>query len=157
MPNTAARRRAIRRIITHQQVGSQSELVDRLRESGHDVTQATVSRDLKELGAFKARSDGGGTVYALPSSGESHGPSGPQQALQRALIEFAETIVPAANLIVIKTPPGAAQVVAGAVDGASVVGVLGTVAGDDTVLVVIDEHTGARPVAQQLERIGAGP
>lgn len=157
MFNAAARRRAIRRILSEQSVASQAGLVRRLAVEGFDVTQATVSRDLKELGAIKARNEGGGFVYALPAAGEVLSGSAAVQALQHALVEFGETIVPTANLVLITTPPGAAQVLAGAVDRSGLEGVLGTVAGDDTLLVVVDDRVGGAAIARQLERIGAGP
>jgi transcriptional regulator of arginine metabolism len=155
MPKTAARRREIRRIISQRGVGSQTELVEALFTSGFEVTQATVSRDLRELGAVKARDAGGRSVYALPTGGEEASSSS-IQALQRVLVEFAVTIVPTGNLVLISTPPGAAQVVAGGIDRGGVDGVLGTVAGDDTLLVVVNEDIGGRRVADELEKLGAG-
>jgi len=81
---------------------------------------------------------------------------GSEATVSAALAQFARTITPTGSLVVIKTPPGAAQVVAGAVDGAALPGVLGTVAGDDTLLVVVDEQVGGWRVAKELERMGAG-
>ena len=155
MPKTAARRREIRRIISHRGIGSQTELVEALFVSGFEVTQATVSRDLRELGAVKARDSGGRSVYALAPDGDKANSSS-IQALQRVLIEFAVTIVPSGNLVLISTPPGAAQVVAGGIDRGGVDGVLGTVAGDDTLLVVVADDVGGRRVADELEKLGAG-
>jgi transcriptional regulator of arginine metabolism len=146
--NSASRRRAIRRILTSQTVSSQLALVSKLAEEGFDVTQATVSRDLKELGAGKVRAPDGGFMYALRA--------GEEGSLDRILVEFAGQILWSGNLVVLRTPPGAAHVVAGAIDRSSVEGVLGTVAGDDTVLVVVDGTTGGRKIAEELERIGAG-
>jgi transcriptional regulator of arginine metabolism len=157
MSNTAARRRAIRRIIAHQPVASQLALVEQLDEAGFDVTQATVSRDLKELGAIKARDDHGNSVYALPAPGAVVDETIVAQALRRVLVEFAETIVPTGNLVIITTPPGAAQVVAGAIDRGGIEGVLGTVAGDDTLLVIVADSIGGWRIAKQLEQLGAGP
>ena len=74
----------------------------------------------------------------------------------RALVEFVEDIVPSGNLVVLRTPPGAAQVVAGAIDGAGLPGAVGTVAGDDTVMAVAADGYGGRRLAGDLERIGAG-
>jgi transcriptional regulator of arginine metabolism len=81
---------------------------------------------------------------------------GGNDALGRALAQFAVAITPSGALVVVKTPPGAAQVVAGAIDGAVLGGVLGTVAGDDTLLVVVDEKIGGWRIAKELERIGGG-
>ena len=147
---TAARRRAIRRIITTTDVGSQQQLVDRLQTEGLEATQATISRDLKEMGAVKARGRERGSVYVLQT------PRGSETDLDRVLAEFADEIAASGNLVVVKTPPGAAQVVAGAIDRAGLEGVLGSVAGDDTVLIVTDGSHGGKPLAQTLEQKGAG-
>jgi len=154
MPNTAARRRAIRRIISHNGVGSQAILVEELAGLGFEVTQATVSRDLRELGAIKARDENGKSQYTLPAPDRGGDDAATAQALSRLLIEFAETIVPTGNLVLITTPPGAAQVVAGAIDRGAIEGVLGTVAGDDTLLVVVTDEVGGRRVADELEELG---
>lgn len=146
--NGAARRRAIRRILGSGVVSSQTDLARLLREQGFDVTQATVSRDLKALGAGKVRGDDGGLAYSLRHETSDSG-------LERTLAEFAGGIRHSGNLVVITTPPGAAQVVAGAIDRSALDDVLGTVAGDDTVLVVATDGAGRR-VAELLEQIGAG-
>lgn len=132
----------------------QGDLVDQLQEEGFGVTQATVSRDLAEMGAVKRRSSDGLFGYTLPE--ESAPLDGSTEIAAKTLAQFAHTITSTGSLVVIKTPPGAAQVVAGAVDGAGVGGVLGTVAGDDTLLVVVDEQVGGWRVARELERLGAG-
>ena len=154
MRYTAARRRAIRRILMTRHVTRQSDLVEQLEGEGFGVTQATVSRDLAEMGALKRRSSDGLFGYTLPE-----GPApldGSHETVSRALAQFGRTITPTGSLVVIRTPPGAAQVVAGAIDGAALTGVLGTVAGDDTLLVVVDEQVGGWRVAKELERMGAG-
>lgn len=154
MPGTAARQRAVRAILARQPISSQSELVNRLAAEGFDVTQATVSRDLQALGAVKVRDGDGRVRYVLAdglaAGGETH------DTLARALVEFATSISASLNLVVVKTPPGAAHVVASAVDGAALEGVLGTVAGDDTLMIVADEQVGGLAIANELERIGAG-
>ncbi|GBE21179.1 MAG TPA: arginine repressor [Actinobacteria bacterium] len=147
---TAARRRAIRRIITSLGVPTQRELADLLTDEGFAVTQATVSRDLKELGAIKVRGQGDEFVYALQVVRRDDG------GLERVLAEFANEIKASGNLVVVKTPPGAAQVVAGSVDRSGLDGVLGTVAGDDTVLIVVDGQHGGSRLAETLEQIGVG-
>ncbi len=156
MPNTAARRRTIRRILSHDPVSSQTVLVERLSAQGFEVTQATVSRDLRELGAIKVRDGSGASVYALPTPDEQADQGRSEQTLRRALVDFALTITSTSNLVVVRTPPGAAQVVAGALDHSDLRGVLGTVAGDDTVLVVVEDRVGGWRIAKQLEQIGAG-
>jgi transcriptional regulator of arginine metabolism len=154
MRYTAARRRAIRRILMTRHITRQSDLVEQLEAEGFQVTQATVSRDLAEMGALKKRSTDGLFGYTLPE--EPTPLDGSNEAVSKVLAQFAQTIISTGSLVVIKTPPGAAQVVAGAVDGAVLTGVLGTVAGDDTLLVVVDEQIGGWRVAKELERIGAG-
>lgn len=155
-PATASRQRLLRRLIETRPVSSQRELVDLLGEAGHPVTQATVSRDLVAVGAVKDRSAGAAGTYVIPAiQAGGHDPA--STALANAVAGFVEMITPSGNLVVLKTPPGAAQMVAGAVDRAGVKGVVGTVAGDDTVLVVADEILGGARVASDLEQMGAGP
>jgi transcriptional regulator of arginine metabolism len=132
----------------------QQDVVEQLEREGFRVTQATVSRDLAEMGAVKRRSSDGLYGYTLPE--DPPRAEGGTEALARALAQFATTITPTGSLVVVKTPPGAAQVVAGAVDGAALGGVLGTVAGDDTLLVVVEDKISGWRVAKELERIGAG-
>lgn len=148
----AARRRLVRRFISRRKIGSQHELVDLLAGEGHHVTQATVSRDLDAIGAVKY-SDGEEARYTLPQREPA---AAELEALHRALAEFVEVIVPSGNLVILRTPPGAAHVVAGAIDGAGLEGAIGTVAGDDTVLAVADEGFGGWRLAKELERMGAG-
>ncbi|MDH5421778.1 MAG: arginine repressor [Acidimicrobiia bacterium] len=151
--NTASRRRLIRKLLLENNVSSQSEIVDLLADESHEVTQATVSRDLHVLGAVKSRRNGH-LQYVLP---DDHSTADAEfLTLSRALIEFVESISVSANLVVIKTAPGAAGVVAGAIDGAPLHGVLGTIAGDDTLMIVADEQYGGIGLANRLEQIGAG-
>lgn len=125
-----------------------------LQEAGFDVTQATVSRDLQAVGAVKTRGVDGGFRYALADDLGSN--SEAELALARVLGEFAITIQSSGNLVVVRTPPGAAHVVAAAVDSGAIDGVLGTVAGDDTLMIVAAEDVGGPAVAAEIERIGAG-
>lgn len=146
MSTTAARRRAMRSLIEGGAISSQLELVELLHGEGFDVTQATVSRDLKSIGAAKS-----GDRYVLgadPDVAETH------DALARALDEFAEAITPTGRMIVIRTPPGAAQIVAAAIDNARLEGVVGTIAGDDTLLLIASGDGVARQVSKRLEEIG---
>lgn len=154
MPGTAARQRSLRSILARHTVASQGDLVDLLHEAGHDVTQATVSRDLQAVGAVKARDANGGLRYVLAD--DLHPSDEAEEALAHALDEYAESIEVSANLVVIKTPPGAAHVVAAAVDGSGLEGIIGTVAGDDTLMIIAAEDVGGRAIRTQLERIGAG-
>lgn len=143
MPDTAARRRAIRRIIEGEPVRSQAQLVDDLNRQGFAVTQATVSRDLGAMGVRK-----NGDHYGFRRSVFD------DRDLARTIAEFAESIASSANLVVMRTPPGAAQVVAAAIDAFDLEGVLGTVAGDDTVLIVTASADGGASLQSHLESMG---
>jgi len=145
MSSTAARRRLIRSIINDRSVSSQADLVALLANSGVKVTQATVSRDLAEIGATK-RQDGRYQLGEVTEAADA--------VLIKAFEEFVESISSSGTLVVIKTPPGAAQVVAAAIDGAGIDGVIGTVAGDDTIIVVASEQATGRGVKHKLEKIG---
>lgn len=147
MSTAAARRRLVRKLITTEAIASQAELVDLLSAEGHEVTQATVSRDLQVIGATKADGD----TYRL------RGEPDPEEAvrhLARSIDEFVESIRSSGTIVVLRTPPGAAQVVAAAIDNAGLEGVLGTVAGDDTIMVVASEEITGAGVAEALEQIG---
>jgi transcriptional regulator of arginine metabolism len=113
-----------------------------------------VSRDLDALGATKLRADDGTVHYTITIGRVSLTEA--ESRLARALNEFVDLIAVSGNLVVLHTPPGAAHLVAGAVDGAQLDGVLGTVAGDDTLLVVASPELGGPGVATKIEDIGAG-
>ena len=153
-PAAATRRRLVRRFVAEGTVTSQRQLVRLLEGAGHVVTQATVSRDLDAVGAIKVRS-GDDSHYEIPDH-ERFAFSERAAAVARTMAEWVETIAASGNLVVLHTPPGAAHLVAGAIDGAGVTGVVGTIAGDDTVLVVASEDVGGRRLARDLEGIGAG-
>ena len=142
----ASRRRRILDLLTHQPVRSQSELVRLLADMGVAVTQATLSRDLEDLGAVKVRSDDGSLMYAAPpdSAPIAH------DRLGRALAELLVSAEHSANIVVLRTPPGAAQFLASALDRAALPDIIGTVAGDDTVLVIARAADGAVAVSQRL-------
>ena len=150
---TAQRRRLVRELIASQPVLSQDQLRRLLAEAGHPVTQATVSRDLDAIGAAKAPDGHGGSRSRLV--GQVAGPA--RQALAEAIRDFVRTARVSANLVVVTTPPGAAHLVASRIDAVEVEGVLGTVAGDDTLLIVADEAVGANRVAERIDLIGANP
>lgn len=146
MSTTSARRRLIRSLLTERPVASQQDLVGILEEGGISTTQATVSRDLAAIGAVKE--DDGYTLRPVTEQTD-------QAGLRHLLDDFAVAIVPSGNLVVVRTPPGAAHVLGAALDGAALDGVIGTVAGDDTLLVVCAEDVGGRALAHRLDRIGA--
>jgi transcriptional regulator of arginine metabolism len=137
-------------------VRSQSELAALLAEDGIAVTQATLSRDLEELGAYKVRApDGGPPAYVVPDAGApyvvrvaSRDTSPPR--LSRMLSELMVSAEASGNLVVLRTPPGAAHFLASALDRAGLPEVIGTIAGDDTVLVVSREPDGGTELAAEL-------
>jgi transcriptional regulator of arginine metabolism len=154
MPKTTTNTRARRRqrlieLLRDGLEGTQDEIVDRLASDGFPATQATVSRDLDVVGAVR-RHDNGRIVYGLP---ERNGP--PAGYSKHVLAEFVRDVSVSLNLVVVRTYPGMGMGVAAVLDQAAITGVLGTVAGDDTVLVVADEKTGGKRVAKAIEGLTA--
>jgi transcriptional regulator of arginine metabolism len=135
-------------LIEQQAVTSQAQLVDLLAASGVLATQATVSRDLEEIGAVKVRAAGGEPVYAVPELPKDR--VAPEDHLRRVLGEWVVDVAASANLVVVRTPPGSAHVVASALDRAGLPEIVGTVAGDDTIMVVADERAGGAQLARRL-------
>ena len=129
------RQHRIGRLLVEHAVASQSQLVELLAEAGTPATQATVSRDLEELGAIKVRAPGGETVYAIPELPKDQ--RAPEDHLRRVLGDWVVDVQSSGNLVVVRTPPGSAHVVASALDRAGMDDILGTIAGDDTVLLVV--------------------
>ena len=179
----AARQAQIATILAHAQVRSQEELSGILADRGVHVAQATLSRDLEELGAVRLRSTAGTLVYALPGdpggpgsrpggvgagaepaagppllAGTVAGPSWPPQdragygTLPRVAAELLVSAEASANLVVLRTPAGGAQLLASALDHAQWPAILGTVAGDDTVLVIARDPAGGDDLARALLR-----
>jgi len=132
-------------------VTSQDQLVELLAADGVVASQVTVSRDLEELGAVKVRMAGGETVYAIPELPKDR--VAPESHLRRVLGEWLVEVAHSANLVVLRTPPGSAHVVASALDRAGLADVLGTVAGDDTVLLVTSERVGGETMARRLSEL----
>jgi transcriptional regulator of arginine metabolism len=168
----AARQAQIADILTRTRVRSQEELADLLARRGVRVAQATLSRDLEDLGAVRVRGAGGALLYALPGDPGGPGsfpggvapagswpdvwPGGADDSLTGALPRVADLLVSAeasANLVVLRTPAGGAQLLASAIDHAGWASILGTVAGDDTVLVITRDPAGGEQVAQALLRL----
>jgi transcriptional regulator of arginine metabolism len=145
------RQHRIAKLLEQHAVVSQAQLVDLLASDGVEATQATVSRDLDEMGAVKVRVSGGETVYAVPELPKDH--VAPEDHLRRVMGEWVVEVAQSANLVILRTPPGSAHVVASALDRTSVAGVLGTVAGDDTLLVVASEKVGGLKVAKRLSAL----
>ncbi len=132
-------------------VRNQSELVQLLADDGIVATQATVSRDLDEIGAIKVRGPQGSTVYAVPDLPFAQ--RGHDDRLQRILADWVVSVSASANLVVIRTPPGSAHVVGSALDRAGLDGVLGNVCGDDTIMVVTTQPDGGAALADRLNHL----
>lgn len=138
---------AIMDIIANRNVSTQEELCDLLRERGYDVTQATVSRDIKELKLIKVPDDEG-YHYAMP---DTTGPRISQEKIRRNFRDAVISINISENLIVIKTLPGTANAVASTIDAAENSDILGTIAGDDTILVVASNREKGQLVGIYLQ------
>jgi transcriptional regulator of arginine metabolism len=137
--NRRERQAVILRLVRERELGTQHELAEALHELGHDVVQTTVSRDVAELGLVKVRGESGRLVYAT-SSPNGNGRS--RVALQEALERWALTLEASDNLVVVRTPPGFANALAHELDESGHPHVAGTIAGDDTILVVARDISG---------------
>lgn len=145
------RQHRVARLLEQHPVTSQQQLVELLARDGVVATQATVSRDLEELGAIKVRAGGGESVYAIPELPKEQ--VAPEEHLRRVLGEWVVEVAHSGNLVVLRTPPGSAHVVGSALDRSGLPAILGTVAGDDTLLVVAAERIGGAKVAAQLSEL----
>lgn len=151
-----ARQQLIIDLLSHREVKSQVDLAELLSKRGVHATQATLSRDLVELDAVKVRASDGGLVYAVPGEGGDRTPTTPRDSaaanarLARLCSELLVSAEASANLVVLRTPPGAAQFLASAFDKAEIGDVLGTIAGDDSVLVISRRPTGGAALAKRF-------
>jgi transcriptional regulator of arginine metabolism len=144
------RLRALANLLRAEALASQEEATERLKALGFAVTQATVSRDLEQIGAVKVKR-GGVLSYALPEQiGAADWSTG---RLERILSEFVVSIEAAGPMLVIKTPPGSAHLVASAIDHAQLPEVAGTVSGDDTMFVALRDGTNAHTMLTRFERM----
>jgi len=154
-PTRTGRQRRIVELLGRHAVRSQNELLDLLAEDGIEVTQATLSRDLLELGAVKVRA-GRALVYAVPGEGGDRtarpapAPGQLNDRLRRVCEELLVTAEPSHNLVIVRTPPGAANFLASAIDHTDLQGVLGTIAGDDTIMVITTGAAASRRTATRL-------
>lgn len=147
-PPRAARLSKLRGLLEQARFTSQQELADELATDGISVSQSTLSKDLVELGAMRRRSNEGSLVYAL---GDDEAPQGAAEAkLARLCAEMLQSTRQAGNQIVLRTPPGAAQYFAASLDATRLPGVVGTIAGDDTVLVIGADQSAAEAVNTAL-------
>ena len=152
-PTTVSSRRSlVADLVSTNRVHSQQELLELLRTQGFSVTQATLSRDLEALGATKSLDPGGsGAYYIVPSeSNTSLRAQGSQQALVRTLHELLLSAEYSQVMIVVRTPPGGAQFLAGHLDRSGCFDTLGTVAGDDTIFLVARSETEAKKICNDL-------
>lgn len=144
------RLRTIADLIRAEPLGNQEELADRLAALGFAVTQATISRDLEQLGAVKVRRDGR-LCYALPDQIMPPSADGPE--LAAVVRDWVRAIDFAGNLVVLKTPPGSAHLVGVALDRAGLPDVVGTICGDDTVFVAVRDAARAPAFARRLQEL----
>ena len=145
------RQHRISRLLADHVVTSQEMLVSLLADDGLAATQATVSRDLDDLGAVKVRLPGGDTAYAIPEHPAYL--NVPRDQLRRVLGEWVVDVASSGNLVVLRTPPGSAHVVASALDRTGIDGAIGTVAGDDTLMVVAAQDTTGEQLADTLRAL----
>jgi transcriptional regulator of arginine metabolism len=141
----------VAQLLAGQVVTSQEQLVGLLADEGIESTQATVSRDLDDLGAVKVRVPGAESMYAIPEHPADR--VVPIDQLRRVMGEWVVDVGYSGNLVVLRTPPGSAHVVASALDRTGIEGSIGTVAGDDTLMVVAAEGTTGEQLATALRAL----
>ncbi|MEO3783598.1 arginine repressor [Actinocorallia sp. B10E7] len=156
----AARQARVLELLSRHNVHSQGELARLLRQAGVEVTQATLSRDLVEIGAVRLRADDGSLIYAVPGEGGERiklARTGTAETFDSRLARLAQELLvsaeASANLVIVRTPAGAAQYLASAIDHAEWPQVLGTVAGDDSILVISRDPLGGEELAARLLRL----
>ena len=144
--NKFERQGTILRLVGERQLSTQSDVVEALRGAGLDAVQATVSRDIAQLGLVKVRGDHGRLVYALPGAADLDRLSELTSALRR----WATVLEPTGNLVVVRTPPGHANALALAFDEAGLPEVAGCIAGDDTIFLAARDGVSGADLAEQL-------
>ncbi|MGH8919276.1 MAG: arginine repressor [Acidimicrobiales bacterium] len=145
------RQHRIEQLLEAQAVTSQAQLVELLAAAGVEATQATVSRDLEDMGAVKVRAGGGESIYAVPELPKDR--PAPEEHLRRVLGDWVVDVAASGNIALLRTPPGSAHVVASALDRAALPEILGTVAGDDTLVVVAADPSGGAGLARRLQTL----
>lgn len=154
-----ARQQCIRQLLEHNEVESQATLLELLFAQGFDVTQATLSRDLDDLRAVKVATQTGDVVYAVPQDGGDPFPVQVEGAsmtrLERVVAELLSSADHSGNIVVLRTPPGAAQYLASTIDHTNTDDIIGTVAGDDTVLLITRDPKGGPRVAQRFAQMAS--
>jgi len=150
------RQRALLELVRREPLGSQEQIRARLHALGFDATQSTISRDLEDLGLVRARDALGQLRYAELAEGNgSNGHHVPP--LDVLLREFALAVEVSGNIVLVKTPPGAANALAQGLDGSSMKGLIGTVAGDDTILAVAASAAAGKSLARALRTMSGIP
>lgn len=148
-----SRMEALKMLISSQELGSQEEVLQALAKEGYKLTQATLSRDLKQLKVAKAASMNGKYVYVLPNETMYKRVSNPLSAREMLLSPGFQSINFSGNMIVIKTRPGYASSIAYNVDNSDIPEILGTIAGDDTIFLVKKENANERDIIRALSEI----
>jgi transcriptional regulator of arginine metabolism len=143
--NRAERHAAIQRLVHELPISTQTELAEALRREGHDVVQTTVSRDVHELGLVKVRDSGGRLVYAFPED-----VAGFDEDVADAVARWALNVEPSGNLVVVTTPYGYAHALAQAIDVARHPQIAGTVAGENTILLIAREPATGAQLATEI-------
>ena len=151
MASKVQRQRIIAEVISGQSVTSQPQLLTMLKKRGISATQATISRDLEEIGAVKVRAASGESEYAIPEFEPNR--IAPVDQLRRVLAEWVAEVQVSSPIVIVRTPPGCAHVVASALDRSRLEGVAGTVAGDDTLFCVATAEYGASRLAREIEKL----
>jgi transcriptional regulator of arginine metabolism len=150
MASVAARRAKAIALIKSGVIHSQLDLVKELKKAGYVVTQATASRDLEEIGAVRGRASNGESIYKISENDD--------ETISRSMPKPSELILSvesSANLAVVRTPPGGAQLLASSLDHSGITDIIGTIAGDDTVLVVSRKASGGAQLAKELRNYGS--
>lgn len=148
-----SRMEALKMLISSQELGSQEEVLQALAKEGYTVTQATLSRDLKQLKVAKAASTNGRYVYVLPNETMYKRVPNPRSAREMLMTSGFTSINFSGNMIVIKTRPGYASSIAYNIDNSDIPQILGTIAGDDTIFLVKKEGTREKDIIDQLAEI----
>ena len=146
----AERQRLIQTVVQRREVATQRELVHALSSLGCEVTQATVSRDIRELDLQKVRTHLGRAKYVVSTRER---PKDPEQAAKHVLRDFARSVAAAQNIVVVRCEIGTASTVARQVDNLNHTDVVGTLAGDDTFLVIVGDDEKARGMKRYLDRL----
>ena len=145
------RQQALVELVRREPLSTQEDIRSKLERLGHPATQSTISRDLEELGLVRVRDPEGHFRYALPT--EAAG-AGARARLKALFGEFVLRVESSGNLVVVSTPAGAANAVAEALDRAGLEGIAGTIAGDNTILIVAKEGTRGKALAKKLRELG---